>query len=165
MAYYTLKLANPVVLRLNHMMIASVIIFIFGFSSVNVHSLNIGLHAHADLSLFKQCSRKCESMFCEAPPFLRYGKYCGLLYTGCPGEQPCDRLDSCCMHHDQCIAKMNNDYLSQQCNKEFLKCVDVYKRSGAPSFKGNTCDTDEVIKSIDNAIKAAVLAGKVFGKP
>ncbi|EYU22108.1 hypothetical protein MIMGU_mgv1a015183mg [Erythranthe guttata] len=108
MAYYTLKLANPVVLRLNHMMIASVIIFIFGFSSVNVHSLNIGLHAHADLSLFKQCSRKCESMFCEAPPFLRYGKYCGLLYTGCPGEQPCDRLDSCCMHHDQCIAKMNS---------------------------------------------------------
>lgn len=102
---------------------------------------------------FKQCSKTCESMFCEgscvsfsihnlissslgscghilffsffllfflkfcifeilAPPFLRYGKYCGLLYTGCPGEQPCDRLDTCCMHHDQCISNMGSKFFS-----------------------------------------------------
>ncbi|KAM7477354.1 hypothetical protein LguiA_025567 [Lonicera macranthoides] len=41
------------------------------------------------------------------PPFLRYGKYCGLLYGGCPGEKPCDGLDSCCMQHDACIAAKN----------------------------------------------------------
>ncbi|KAH6821455.1 Phospholipase A2 family protein [Perilla frutescens var. hirtella] len=144
-------------------LIASV--FTFGFYAVPVRALNIGLHANAGLSLFKQCSKTCESMFCEAPPFLRYGKYCGLLYTGCPGEQPCDRLDTCCMHHDQCISKMGNDYLSQQCNKEFLKCVDSVKKSRAPSFKGNTCEVDEVIKAINNAMKAAIVAGKVFGKP
>jgi len=33
------------------------------------------------------------------PPFLRYGKYCGLLYSGCPGEKPCDGLDACCLKH------------------------------------------------------------------
>lgn len=37
------------------------------------------------------------------PPFLRYGKYCGIMYSGCPGEQPCDGLDACCMKHDLCI--------------------------------------------------------------
>lgn len=58
-----------------------------------------------------------------------------------------------------------DDYLSQHCNSEFLKCVDAFRRSGAPSFKGNTCQVDEVVKAIDHAIRAAVLAGKVFGKP
>ncbi|KAM7480769.1 hypothetical protein LguiB_005352 [Lonicera macranthoides] len=46
------------------------------------------------------------------PPFLRYGKYCGLLYGGCPGEKPCDGLDSCCMQHDACIAAKNTYWSS-----------------------------------------------------
>ena len=37
------------------------------------------------------------------PPLLRYGKYCGIGYTGCPGEKPCDGLDACCQDHDACI--------------------------------------------------------------
>ncbi|KAK6152157.1 hypothetical protein DH2020_014792 [Rehmannia glutinosa] len=160
MANYSLKLTSPVPIFL----IFSTVIT-FGFFAVPINALNIGLHANAGLNLFKQCSRTCESMFCDAPPFLRYGKYCGLLYSGCPGEQPCDRLDSCCMHHDQCIAKMGNDYLSQKCNKEFLNCVEAFRRSGAPSFKGNTCQVDEVVNAINKAMRAAIVAGKVFGKP
>ncbi|KAF3625987.1 hypothetical protein FXO37_30564 [Capsicum annuum] len=39
----------------------------------------------------------------SVPPLLRYGKYCGIMYSGCPGEQPCDGLDACCMTHDLCI--------------------------------------------------------------
>jgi len=46
------------------------------------------------------------------PPFLRYGKYCGLLYSGCPGEKPCDGLDACCMKHDACIQSKNSKYSS-----------------------------------------------------
>jgi hypothetical protein len=38
-----------------------------------------------------------------AAPLMRYGKYCGVSYTGCPGEDPCDALDACCMIHDACI--------------------------------------------------------------
>lgn len=34
---------------------------------------------------------------------MRYGKYCGVSYTGCPGEAPCDALDACCMLHDACV--------------------------------------------------------------
>ncbi|KAL6585603.1 hypothetical protein OROMI_002247 [Orobanche minor] len=156
--YQSLKnLASP--LRMFFLVVA------FGFYVLPIHALNIGLHAHAGLRLFTQCSRTCESMFCDAPPFLRYGKYCGLLYSGCPGEQPCDRLDACCMRHDQCIAKMGNDYLSEKCNREFLKCVEAFRRSGASSFNGNTCETDEVVKAIHNAMRAAIVAGKVFGRP
>jgi hypothetical protein len=38
-----------------------------------------------------------------AAPLMRYGKYCGVSYTGCPGEDPCDALDACCMIHDACV--------------------------------------------------------------
>ena len=44
------------------------------------------------------------------PPLLRYGKYCGLLYSGCPGERPCDGLDACCMKHDQCVQAKNSEF-------------------------------------------------------
>ncbi|CAA3009259.1 phospholipase A2-alpha [Olea europaea subsp. europaea] len=80
------------------------------FFAVPFHALNIGIHANGDISLSKECSRICESKFCGVPPFLRYGKYCGLLYSGCPGEQPCDRLDACCMKHDQCVQVKGSKY-------------------------------------------------------
>lgn len=44
------------------------------------------------------------------PPLLRYGKYCGLLYSGCPGEKPCDGLDACCMYHDKCVQAKNSEF-------------------------------------------------------
>ncbi|XP_075487795.1 phospholipase A2-alpha-like [Primulina tabacum] len=144
--------------------IGCVIIFL-GFCVGPDHALNVGLHVYVGLKVNKECSRTCESKFCEVPPFLRYGKYCGLLYSGCPGERPCDRLDACCMSHDQCIQHKGDDYLSQQCNKEFLNCVERFRRSGAPSFKGNTCKASEVVDVIENVMNAAILAGKVFGKP
>ncbi|KAG8099565.1 hypothetical protein GUJ93_ZPchr0013g35621 [Zizania palustris] len=47
-----------------------------------------------------RCSRTCESEYCVGTyaqaPLMRYGKYCGVSYTGCPGEHPCDALDACC---------------------------------------------------------------------
>lgn len=45
------------------------------------------------------------------PPFLRYGKYCGLLYSGCPGEKPCDGLDACCMMHDHCVVAKHRKFM------------------------------------------------------
>lgn len=78
-------------------------------------ALNVGLQtldADGDgVSKQQACSRTCESDHCTTAPFLRYGKYCGILYSGCPGERPCDPLDACCMHHDNCVL-VKNDYLS-----------------------------------------------------
>lgn len=36
---------------------------------------------------------------------IRYGKYCGVGWSGCPGEKPCDDLDACCKIHDDCVEK------------------------------------------------------------
>jgi hypothetical protein len=46
----------------------------------------------------------------KVPPLLRYGKYCGILYSGCPGEKPCDALDACCMVHDHCVDTHNSTH-------------------------------------------------------
>ncbi|CAL4943962.1 unnamed protein product [Urochloa decumbens] len=67
-------------------------------------ALDIGIQSAGDgVSKQQACSRTCESDHCTTAPFLRYGKYCGILYSGCPGEAPCDALDACCMHHDNCV--------------------------------------------------------------
>ena len=39
---------------------------------------------------------------------IRYGKYCGIGHSGCPGEEPCDDLDACCMVHDSCVGAKGN---------------------------------------------------------
>ncbi|CAM8911009.1 unnamed protein product [Rhodiola kirilowii] len=131
-----------------------------------VQALNIGIEKiDASVTLSKECSRKCESDFCSVPPLLRYGKYCGLMYSGCPGERPCDGLDACCLSHDACVQSKNNGYLSQECSQKFLSCMKSFKQSGAHSFKGNTCDTDDVIDVISVVMEAALLAGRYLHRP
>uniref|UniRef100_A0A5B7CCT5 phospholipase A2 n=1 Tax=Davidia involucrata TaxID=16924 RepID=A0A5B7CCT5_DAVIN len=144
----------------------SLSLIVLNFSVISIHALNVGVQADTALSLSKECSRKCESQFCNVPtPLLRYGKYCGLLYGGCPGEKPCDGLDACCMKHDDCIGAKNNDYLSQECNQNLLNCIDKFKESGSRTFKGNTCSVDEVTGVITVVIDAALLAGRYLHRP
>nr|QIK01721.1 putative phospholipase A2 3 [Lolium arundinaceum] len=130
-------------------------------------ALNVGLQsADTDgdgVSKQQACSRTCESDHCTTAPFLRYGKYCGILYSGCPGERPCDPLDACCMRHDYCV-QAKNDYLSTQCNENLLECL-AELREGGGTFEGNKCMIDEVIDVITVVIEAAVVAGRVFHKP
>ena len=39
-----------------------------------------------------EIKRKLYEILEWLPPLLRYNKYYGLLYNGCPGEKPCDLL-------------------------------------------------------------------------
>ncbi|XP_058108156.1 phospholipase A2-alpha isoform X2 [Magnolia sinica] len=144
------------------------ILFLYSFFalqvfSISIYALNVGIQSSDSDS--KECSRKCESEFCSVPPFLRYGKYCGLLYSGCPGEKPCDGLDACCLTHDACVQAKNNDYLSIECNQAFLNCISDFKDSGRPGFKGNQCIIGEVVDVISVVIEAALLAGRFLHKP
>ncbi|XP_023529843.1 phospholipase A2-alpha [Cucurbita pepo subsp. pepo] len=144
----------------------SLLLLCLAIVSAPTHALNVGVQAlDASITLSKDCSRKCESEFCSVPPLLRYGKYCGLLYSGCPGERPCDGLDACCMNHDACVAAKNNDYLSEECSKSFLNCMEKFKRSKAVPFKGNKCEISEVVEVISFVMEAALLAGRVLHKP
>ncbi|CAB4262016.1 unnamed protein product [Prunus armeniaca] len=121
--------------------------------------------AENDTAQSKDCSRQCESEFCTVPPFLRYGKYCGLLYSGCPGEEPCDGLDECCMKHDACVQSKNNDYLSSECSQQFLNCMAEFRNSKGKTFNGNTCHVQDVVEVITLVMEAALVAGRYLHKP
>lgn len=58
-----------------------------------------------------------------------------------------------------------DDYLNEQCNKNLLGCVARVKTSNAPTFKGNTCNVDEVADVVIDVAKAAIIAGKIVKKP
>ncbi|KAH7655853.1 Phospholipase A(2) protein [Dioscorea alata] len=143
------------------------LLFILSFqlqSIFTVKGLNIGLHFdHSAVSM--HCSRRCESEHCLLPPFLRYGKYCGVLYTGCPGEEPCDGLDECCKVHDACIQDNQNDYLNKECNENLLNCISEFRDSGAKTFQGNKCKPEEVVDEISLIIQVALLAGRATDNP
>ncbi|KAL6907574.1 hypothetical protein ACP4OV_002613 [Aristida adscensionis] len=109
----------------------------------------------------QECSRTCEADFCVVPPLLRYGKYCGIMYSGCLGEKPCDDLDACCMVHDHCVDAHHNDYLNTECNENLLRCLDGVNPEG-PTFRGNQCGVRETSLVIRGVIEAAVLAGKIL---
>ncbi|XP_061369007.1 phospholipase A2-alpha-like [Gastrolobium bilobum] len=140
--------------------------FVLNFLAIPLYALNIGAETTGvAVSVSKECSRQCESSFCAVPPLLRYGKYCGLLYSGCPGERPCDGLDACCMKHDKCVGDKNNDYLSQECSQTLINCMNEFKNTRGPTFKGNMCQVDDVIEVINVVMEAALLAGRVLHKP
>ncbi|KAK9076889.1 hypothetical protein SSX86_005224 [Deinandra increscens subsp. villosa] len=140
-------------------------ILTLNYSAFSNFALKVDVGGDTGLTLSKECSNTCESSFCNVSPLLRYGKYCGVLYSGCPGEKPCDELDACCMKHDSCISANNNNYLSEVCNKDLLGCVERFKTAGSKAFKGNTCEVSDVTNTISAVMKAAVLAGRYIQKP
>ncbi|CAN6363116.1 unnamed protein product [Urochloa humidicola] len=126
--------------------------------------LAVADHSPAAASIFggdtaSDCSRTCESEHCGAAPLMRYGKYCGVRYTGCPGEAPCDALDACCMLHDACVQATDNDYLNMWCNQSLLDCVAAARpESMAATFEGNQCNVTEVADEITSVVEVAVYA-------
>jgi secretory phospholipase A2 len=48
------------------------------------------------------CSRTC---YCSTGAAFKYGKACGLGYTNCDGEVPCDSVDAACFWHDACVTE------------------------------------------------------------
>lgn len=58
-----------------------------------------------------------------------------------------------------------DDYLSQECNQNFLNCISRVRESGKGSFKGNKCMVEEVVDVISLVMEAALLAGRVLHKP
>jgi hypothetical protein len=76
-------------------------------------------------SICSSCSNTC---ICGEMPRLysRYGKYCGVYYTGCTDSMPCDQLDLCCAHHDHCVGcqpSCGEGYTSCECNIGLIECV------------------------------------------
>ncbi|KAG8060505.1 hypothetical protein GUJ93_ZPchr0002g24063 [Zizania palustris] len=62
------------------------------------------------------CSRSCAALNCDSVG-IRYGKYCGVGWSGCDGEEPCDDLDACCRDHDHCVDKKGETTTPKQRNQ------------------------------------------------
>ncbi|KAG6549344.1 hypothetical protein Mapa_009061 [Marchantia paleacea] len=116
------------------------------------------------LTTHKLCSTECESKWCYVPPVLRYGKYCGIGYSGCDGQDPCDGLDACCKTHDECIGSNLCNYLNVDCNQALIDCLNSFQASGAPQFAGADCSTEELVGVINAVIEIGVKAGEALNR-
>ncbi|BBN12498.1 secretory phospholipase A2 [Marchantia polymorpha subsp. ruderalis] len=108
------------------------------------------------------CKTVCESEHCKDPVRLKYGKYCGVGYTGCSGQSPCDGLDACCQTHDNCVGSNNlKNYVDTQCSNALLNCVETWDASNSAQFAGNTCPREDVVNTISGVMKLATIDGRL----
>ncbi|XP_047087691.1 probable phospholipase A2 homolog 2 [Lolium rigidum] len=148
-----------------------------GYRSLALGIFGASPPSSAGDSSSSQCSRTCESAYCSGTieaPLMRYGKYCGVSYTGCPSEPPCDALDACCMLHDACVNATDNDYLNMWCNQSLLDCVAAVRTAAVVveaggseeavfrTFEGNNCNATDVADEITSIIEAAVYAERIL---
>ncbi|CAN1185537.1 Probable phospholipase A2 homolog 1 [Linum perenne] len=91
---------------------------------------------------------------------IRYGKYCGLGWTGCPGEKPCDDLDACCKIHDNCVGKKGLTNI--KCHQKFKACAKRVQKSGKLGFS-NQCTYERAIPTMLNGIDMGILLSQ-FGE-
>ncbi|XP_042392198.1 probable phospholipase A2 homolog 2 [Zingiber officinale] len=82
--------------------------------------------AASDSDAHINCSRRCVAENCNTIG-IRYGKFCGVGWTGCPGEKPCDELDACCKAHDECVEKKGWRFcfLTSRCFFFYLSIIDL----------------------------------------
>eukprot|EP01106_Pelomyxa_sp_JSP_P005528 TRINITY_DN1874_c0_g2_i3.p1 TRINITY_DN1874_c0_g2~~TRINITY_DN1874_c0_g2_i3.p1 ORF type:complete len:208 (-),score=62.20 TRINITY_DN1874_c0_g2_i3:99-722(-) len=90
-----------------------------------------------------------------------YGKYCADGYNGCPGQMPCDRLDSCCQIHDWCVG--TESMTSCECGNMLNNCIktitdEEYNTAACPYMR----DTAKRIMEETNAQMAIECLGKTF---
>ncbi|KAL8148440.1 hypothetical protein AgCh_005706 [Apium graveolens] len=96
----------------------------------------------------------------------RYGKYCGVGWSGCPGEKPCDDLDACCKVHDDCVGQKGTpaNFCYQQfigmnnvkCHQKFKRCIKKVQKSGKPGFS-TVCPIDVAVPTMDQGMDMAIM--------
>ncbi|GAQ79202.1 Phospholipase A2 [Klebsormidium nitens] len=102
------------------------------------------------------CSKVCVAKDCNTMG-LRYGKYCGVGWTGCPGEEPCDPLDACCKKHDECCVK--HGLLHNPCHKAFKKCMARVRATGKKGFSAE-CPYSVAIPAMEQGMDLAMMFGQ-----
>ncbi|RAL41724.1 hypothetical protein DM860_008906 [Cuscuta australis] len=99
------------------------------------------------------CSRTCVAENCNSIG-IKYGKYCGVGWTGCPGEKPCDDLDACCKIHDDCVEK--DGLTNVKCHEKFKKCIKRVQKSGKVGFSRD-CPYDTAVPTMVQGMDMAIL--------
>ncbi|KAL6226640.1 PREDICTED: probable phospholipase A2 homolog 1 [Fragaria vesca subsp. vesca] len=99
------------------------------------------------------CSRTCAAENCNSVG-IRYGKYCGVGWTGCPGEKPCDDVDACCKIHDDCVG--NTGVHDVKCHEKFKKCIKKVHKSGKVGFS-KQCPYETVVPTMVQGMDLAIM--------
>lgn len=107
----------------------------------------------------EECTRTCIAQNCDTLS-IRYGKYCGIGHSGCPGEEPCDDLDACCKIHDHCVEL--NGMTNISCHKKFQRCVNrlskAIKQSKNKKVGFSTkCPYSVVIPTVNQGMDIGIL--------
>nr|VDD48572.1 unnamed protein product [Brassica oleracea] len=120
----------------------------------------------------EKCSKTCTAKNCNIVG-VRYGKFCGIGYFGCPGEKPCDGLDACCMTHDNCV-DLKGCFLVivcmtyVNCHKQFQHCVNRLSRAikqsnGTKVGFSTKCPYSKVIPTVYNGMDYGIFFSKIAG--
>ncbi|XP_073156625.1 probable phospholipase A2 homolog 1 [Henckelia pumila] len=99
------------------------------------------------------CSQTCVAENCNTIG-IRYGKYCGVGWTGCPGEKPCDDLDACCKIHDECVERKGMTNI--KCHEKFKRCIKKVHKNGNAGFS-KTCPYDTAVPTMVQGMDMAIL--------
>ncbi|GAB2275412.1 Probable phospholipase A2 1, partial [Dionaea muscipula] len=99
------------------------------------------------------CSKNCIAVNCNNVG-IRYGKYCGVGHSGCPGEKPCDNLDACCKAHDECVDK--HGMTNVKCHDKFKRCIKKVQNSGKAGFS-HECPYDVAVPTMVQGMDMAIL--------
>lgn len=91
---------------------------------------------------------------------IKYGKYCGVGHSGCPGEKPCDDLDACCEIHDDCVGK--HGMTNIKCHEKFKKCIKKVQKSGKVGFSRD-CPYDVAVPTMVQGMDLAILMSQFAG--
>ncbi|XP_059634857.1 probable phospholipase A2 homolog 1 [Cornus florida] len=106
------------------------------------------------------CSKTCVAENCNSVG-IRYGKYCGVGWSGCPGEKPCDDLDACCKIHDECVEKKG--LMNVKCHEKFKRCIKKVQKSGKDGFSRD-CPYETAVPTMVQGMDMAILLSQL-GSP
>ncbi|KAG8376101.1 hypothetical protein BUALT_Bualt09G0028400 [Buddleja alternifolia] len=129
------------------------IVFLFFFVVIAESSNNSQAFFISNLDSFMQNSF-FNVFFLLSSIGIRYGKYCGVGWTGCPGEKPCDDLDACCKIHDECVEK--NGMTNIKCHEKFKRCIKKVHKSGKGGFSKD-CPYDTAVPTMAQGMDKAIL--------
>ncbi|KAL1208341.1 Phospholipase A2-beta [Cardamine amara subsp. amara] len=112
-----------------------------------------------DVVCSEKCTRTCIAQNCNTLS-IKYGKYCGIGHFGCPGEEPCDDLDACCMVHDNCVDSKGMTNIS--CHKKFQRCVSRLSKSIKQSKNkkvgfSTQCPYSVVIPTVNQGMEIGIM--------
>ncbi|KAL3625380.1 hypothetical protein CASFOL_030834 [Castilleja foliolosa] len=119
-----------------------------------------GLECFAWFCADFECSKTCVVQDCNRL-WMRYGKYCGVGYSGCPGEKPCDDLDACCQLHDDCVDQhgMSNIECHEECKRCISKILGNYNKSDEEKLVGfsKSCPYEVAVPTLLECMDVSIL--------